>query len=149
VTTLIPLTNAEVKSLVEHWFFLLDVHADVREVLPLLVDSGLEMRLPEATLHNHEEFVSWYEGVIRVFFDEVHVMQSLQISLSEDRSAANIDLVVKWLAKRWSSPAARSEWLGFDVAQHWVVVRSPQTQKPVIRTYTVNTLTPMGGSVAL
>lgn len=147
--TLTPLTKAEVKSLVDQWYFLLDVHANVQELLSLLDDSGLEMRLPETTLHNNDEFVSWYEGVIRIFFDEVHILQSLKITVYPGRPEADIDLVVKWLAKRWKAPAPRSEWLGFDVAQHWEVVRSSQTQKPVIRRYIVKALTPMEGSVAL
>ncbi len=107
------------------------------------------MRFPEATLRGHQEFIPWYEGVTRIFFDEVHVMQSLQITPSEDGTRADVDLVVKWLAKRWRPPAASSEWLGFDASQRWVVVRSPQTQAPVVLTYIVDGLALIQGSVAL
>jgi len=148
-TMLAPLTEGEVKSLVDYWYFLLDLHAPVERVLPLLADDGLEMRLPEATLRGHQGFIPWYERVIRTFFDEVHVMQRLQIALSADGAHADVELVVKWLAKRWRQPAARSEWLGFDAAQRWVVVRSAQTQNPVILTYIVDALTPIEGSVSL
>jgi hypothetical protein len=148
-TILAPLTEGEVKSLVNYWYFLLDVHAPVEQVLPLLADNGLEMRFPEATLRGHKEFIPWYEGVIRIFFDEVHVMQRLQITPSADGARADVELVVKWLAKRWRAPAARSEWLGFDASQRWEVVRSPQTQSPVVLTYIVDALAPMAGSVAL
>jgi hypothetical protein len=146
---LAPLTEDEVKSLVNYWYFLLDVHAPVDQVLPLLADDGLEMQFPEATLRGKKEFIPWYEGVIRIFFDEVHVMQRLQITRSADGAGADVELVVKWLAKRWRPPAARSEWLGFDASQRWVVVRSPQTQNPIILTYIVDALAPMEGSVAL
>jgi hypothetical protein len=148
-TILAPLTEDEVKSLVNCWYFLLDVHAPVEQVLPLLADEGLEMRFPEATLRGHQEFIPWYEGVIRMFFDEVHVMQELQITPSADGARADVELVVKWLAKRWRPPAPTSEWLGFDATQRWVVVRSPQTQNPVVLTYIVEALAPMKGSVAL
>lgn len=149
MATLVPLAEAEVKKVIDHWFFLLDVHAHVRDVLPLLADADLEMQFPEATLHGQEEFISWYERVTRTFFDEIHVMQQYRIVPSKDGSWADVDIVVKWLAKRWQPPAAKSEWLGFDSSQRWVVVRSQQTRKPVIHTYIVNALTPLEGSATL
>lgn len=104
------------------------------------------MRFPEATLRGRQEFIPWYEGVIRTFFDEVHVMQELQITPSADGARADAALVVKWLAKRWRPPAPTSEWLGFDA---WVAVRSPQMQNSVVLNYIVEALAPMKGSVAL
>lgn len=147
------LNEAEVKALVDHWYFLLDVHADVQELLPLVADEGLEMVLPETapeiTVRGEGEFRSWYEGVIRIFFDELHVMQSLDITLAPDGTKADVQLVVKWLARRWPAPAPRSEWLGFDAFQRWEVVSSPHSSKPVIQRYIVDELRPLAGSAAL
>jgi hypothetical protein len=141
--TLTPLTESEVKQLVDDWYLKLDVHAPVEEFLPLLADKNLEMQLPETTLHGLDEFKTWYDGVIHTFFDEVHTMQALDITTASDQ--ANIQLVVRWEASRWHAPAPNSERLAFDAAQRWVVVRSPDTQQPAIITYIVDSLTPLPG----
>ena len=155
-----PLLESEVKQLVDTWYTKLDAHAPVEELLPLLADDGLEMKLPEVTLHGHAEFIQWYERVIRTFFDEIHTMKELHITLTgtpretdveiEGSSMqAQVRLVVNWQAHRWMPPAAKSEWLGFDASQRWVVQRLPHTGNPVVMTYTVEALTPMQGSVPL
>jgi hypothetical protein len=150
-----PLLESEVKQLVDTWYAKLDVHAPVEELLPLLADDGLEMKLPEVTLHGHAEFIQWYERVIRTFFDEIHTMKELHITLTrapretDIEMQAQVQLIVNWQAHRWRPPAAKSEWLGFDAEQRWVVQRLPTTGKPVVVTYTVDALTPMEGSVLL
>jgi hypothetical protein len=154
------LLESEVKQLVDTWYAKLDAHAPVEELLPLLADDGLEMKLPEVTLHGHAEFIQWYERVIRTFFDEIHTMKELHITLPEPPGEADVQvggssrqaqvqLVVNWQARRWNPPAAKSEWLGFDASQRWVVQRLPNSGNPVVVTYTVDALTPMQGSVPL
>lgn len=140
---LAPLTESQVKQLVDDWYLKLDVHATVEEFLPLLADENLEMQFPEGTLHGQDAFKTWYDGVIHTFFDEVHTMQALDITTASDH--ANVQLVVRWEASRWHAPAPKSERLAFDAAQTWVVKRSPETQKPVIVTYIVDSLTPLDG----
>jgi hypothetical protein len=136
------LTEAEVKQLVTDWYLKLDVHAPVAQMLPLL-DATLTMQLPETTLHGLDEFTAWYEGVIHIFFDEVHTLQDLKITTTDDR--ADVSLVVRWEASRWQAPAPNSERLAFDAAQRWTVVRSPNTHQPAIVTYIVDALTPLPG----
>jgi hypothetical protein len=145
--TLAPLTESEVKQLVDDWYSKLDIHAPVEEFLPMLADKNLEMQFPEGTLHSLDEFKTWYDRVTYTFFDEVHTMQVLNITPALDQ--ANIQLVVRWEAHRWHPPAPKSERLDFDAAQRWVVKRSPDTQKPVIVTYIVDSLTPQKGSASL
>jgi hypothetical protein len=151
MNTLTTLTESEVKQLVDDWYLKLDVHAPISEVLPLLVGETLEMQLPETTLHGLDGFQSWYDRVIHTFFDEVHTLQTLDITIDGDRAAypkgnrADVQLVVRWEASRWNAPAPKSERLAFDAAQRWVVVRSPQTQQPAIVTYIVDSLTPLPG----
>jgi hypothetical protein len=155
-----PLLETEVKQLVDTWYSKLDVHANVEELLALLADDRLEMTLPEVTLHGHAEFMQWYERVTRTFFDEIHIMKELHITLTEppgetdiegdgSSTQAQVQLVVNWQARRREPPAAKSEWLGFDAEQRWVVQRLPNTGKPGIVTYIVDALTPMEGSVSL
>jgi hypothetical protein len=151
MNTLTTLTESEVKQLVDDWYLKLDVHAPISEVLPLLVGETLEMQLPETTLHGLDGFRSWYDGVIHTFFDEVHTLQTLDITIDGDRqrpggaNRAYIHLIVRWEASRWNAPAPKSERLAFDADQRWVVGRSPDTQQPAIVTYIVDSLTPLPG----
>src|SRR5436309_2781732 len=103
---LAPLTDIEVRSLVERWFQKLDVHAPVEDLLEMVsADDRLEMHFPEAALHGKREFASWYEGVARKFFDEVHVLKELHVSLAAERATAQ--LVVNWQARTWNPPQPR------------------------------------------
>ena len=149
MSNLAPLTEAEVKKLVDDWYRKLDVHAPMIDVLPFLAETGLVMRFPEATLRSLAEFEGWYQGVIRIFFDEVHTMKELTITLSKDRSRADVKLVVYWEASRWKPPAARSERLMMDAEQTWTVARSATTGRAVITQYAVDELRPREGSVPL
>lgn len=151
MNTLTTLTESEVKQLVDDWYLKLDVHATIDEILPLLAGETLEMHLPETTLHGLDEFTAWYDRVINTFFDEVHTLQTLDITIDGDRKAypkgnrAYVHLVVRWEASRWNAPVPKSERLAFDADQRWVVERSPQTQQPAIVTYIVDSLTPLPG----
>lgn len=140
---LASVTESEVRQFVNDWYQKLDVHAPISEILPLLAGENLEMQLPETTLHGLDEFNSWYDRIIHTFFDEVHTLQTLDITTTRDR--AEVQLVVRWEASRWKAPAPKSERLAFDAAQRWVVTRSPITQEPVIVTYIVDSLTPLPG----
>ena len=142
-----PLSVEEVRGLARDWYLKLDVHAPMVELLPMLLDKGMEMRFPEGILKGWAEFEGWYQGVTRIFFDEVHELKEVNVTISGD--TANVKVVVNWQARRWKPPAAKSEWLGFDAYQTWEVKRSRETQKPVIATYIVDELRPMKGSVAL
>lgn len=143
MTTLIRISEAEVRQLVTDWFIKLDIHAPLEEMLPLLTNKNLEMQLPEATLHGLDEFKAWYNDVLYTFFDEVHTMQSLDIATTSEQ--AEVQFVVRWEASRWNAPAANSERLAFDAAQRWIIKRSPDTQNLVISTYIVDALTPLEG----
>ena len=144
-----PLTKQEVETMVIDWYKALDVHKAQYHTQQYVSEGELEMVFPEATLHSIEEFELWLQGVYRIFFDEVHTMQSLDVKLSPDGSQADVKLVVRWEASRWNPPAANSERLKMDAYQTWVVKRSPTSGKPVITRYVVDELKPLPGSVPL
>ena len=144
---LAPLTEAEARQFVDDWFQRLDVHDPSEEVLPLVADEDVQMKFPEATLYGKDEFKNWYEGVIRIFFDEVHTLQRLNIKTGANQ--ATVDLILQWEASRWNAPAAKSERLAFTAVQTWILERSPITQKAVITRYIVNELIPLPGYPAL
>lgn len=141
------LTGQEIADLADRWYKALDVHAPLEELLGMLADDGLEMVFPEETARGHAGFAQWYERVTRIFFDEVHTLTKVEPRIEDGK--ADVEVVVNWQAKVWNPPAPKSEWLGFDAFQTWVVERSPETGRPVIARYVVDRLDPMPGSSGL
>jgi hypothetical protein len=138
MSALAPLTDAELKKFAGDWYLKLDVHAPMIEVLPMLATDGLEMKFPEATLKGLADFESWYQGVIRIFFDEVHNVKEVKSTINGDK--ADVKVVVGWEASVWKPPAAKSARIILDAYQTWAVKRSAATGKPVITRYTVDEL---------
>lgn len=140
-------TETAIQTMVADWYQALDRHDDLEDVLPYLVDDGLEMRFPETTSRGHAGFADWYKAVTNRFFDEVHTVTSVEVSnLTPER--ADVKVVVNWQATIWNPPARSSQWLGFDAYQTWEVVPGPDGA-PQIKTYIVDALEPMPGSASL
>ena len=142
-----PLSESEIRDLAEVWYRKLDVHAPLVEVLPMLAEDDLEMVFPEATLQGLAGFEGWFERVIRIFFDEVHKLKEVSVTLKGD--TADVHVVVEWQASVWNPPAAYSARIMCDADQSWVVKRSPKTGKAVITRYVVNSLSYHEGSAKL
>lgn len=148
MTQTIPLAQVQVRQLVDDWYRGLDEHAPTEQLLSMLADSGLEMRMPEITLRGADDFRSWYENtIINRFFDEVHELVSLDITIDGER--ADVRLVTHWQARQWNPPAPRSERIDYNATQSWVVGCSARDARPVIVTYSVDEFVPNAGSVVL
>jgi len=147
MNNLAPLTTAEVQQIAKDWYLKLDVHAPMVDLLPMLVEEGLEMKFPEATLRTLAEFESWYQGVIRIFFDEVHQVKKCDVTMTGD--VAKADIIVQWEASVWHPPADKSHRIKLDAYQTWTVKRSSETGQPVIVTYSVDELKYHEGSARL
>lgn len=146
MSTTVAITNREVEELARDWYRKLDVHAPLAEYQPMLADE-VAMVFPEATLTGWDGFSGWYEGVIRIFFDEVHTVKSVTV---QPRGAeAEVKVVVRWEASVWKPPAATSERIVLDAYQTWVVARSPRTSRVVITRYVVDSLDYAPGSAQL
>jgi len=148
-TNRMALARAQIESFAEDWYRKLDEHVPVEDLLPML-DAQMEFQIPEGVLRGHDGFRELYQGErgwTRSFFDEVHTLVRVAPSWSGEQ--AIVEVVVNWQARRWQPPAARSQWIGFDAYQQWVMVRSATTQRPVILRYIVNELRPMPGSPTL
>jgi hypothetical protein len=141
------LTQREVWAFAADWYRKLDEHVPAAEIVPMVADAGLEFYLPEGVLRGRDAFRQWYEGVITLFFDEVHTLRSVGVASLGD--GAECKVVVNWQARRWRPPAPRSEWIGFDAYQTWQMVRSPAGGQPLITRYVVDELRPMPGSPPL
>lgn len=147
------LRREEIEVFAADWYRRLDEHVAAAEMVALVVGEGLEFVVPEATLRSRGEFGDWYAGggghpgVINLFFDEVHTLSRLQASC--EGPVAEVEVALNWQGRRWTKPAPRSQWFGFDVFQRWRVIRSPETGGPVIARYVVDDLQPMAGSPPL
>jgi ketosteroid isomerase-like protein len=141
------LTESELREFVKSWFGHLDAHDPVEQLLPLLADDELVMKLPEVTSRGHSGFSDWYEKVTHLFFDEEHTVEDVAVDVSADPATVRLNLI--WRARVWRSPAARSESLGFHSGQTWALRRSPVTGGPMIVLYSVDSFTPLAGSPSL
>jgi hypothetical protein len=141
------LTAQAIRKMAIEWYRKLDVHAPMVEILPMLADKGLKMKFPEATLSGQDAFEGWYQGVIRIFFDEVHKVKSVKSVIRGTR--AKVKIVVRWEASRWRPPAACSDRIVCDAYQTWEVRLSRKTGKPEVATYVVDRLKFARGSARL
>jgi hypothetical protein len=154
-------SELDVRAFVYEWYRKLDAHADVKQYVPLLSDSELEMVFPEATLRDVEAFSAWYcgkpakfslPGVTNIFFDEMHELKRVDVSITGTDTASTwqaiVLIVVKWEAHRWTPPKAKSEYLGFDAWQRWVL-KIGQGGAMVVTQYVVDKLEKLEGSADL
>ena len=132
------LTHLEISKLVTAWYKKLDVHAPMVDILPMLSDEGLYMVFPEATLEGLANFESWYQGVIRIFFDEVHKVKKVASVIKKEK--AKVKIIVHWEASKWNPPARFSDRIKVDAYQSWEVRRSARTGRVVVTKYIVEKL---------
>jgi hypothetical protein len=137
VSELPPLTEQEVRDFAVIWYQMLDQHAPLEEYRALLADRA-ELRFPGYTLHGWEGFQWWYLRVITEFFDESHLLKKLEVVSTPEQT--RVKVLVNWQTRTWDCPAARSQRIAFDAHQSWVLKRSPQTGKPMIVHYSVDSL---------
>lgn len=142
-----PLTKQEITEMAKAWYNYLDVHAPMVDFIDFLSTDELRMVFPEATLNGLASFEAWYQGVIRIFFDEVHNVKLVEPEINGD--SAIVKIVVQWEASKWSPPARYSDRIKLDAYQTWTVQRSKKTGKPVITEYTVDELKYHEGSARL
>ena len=141
------LKASEIKAFAKDWYRKLDVHAPMVDILPMLAVRGLKMKFPEATLKGQAAFEAWYQGVIRIFFDEVHKVTLVKPTIKG--STAKVKIVVRWEASRWNPPAADSDRIVLDAYQTWKVRRSRTTGALEITEYIVDRIKYVKGSAKL
>jgi len=141
-----PLTEEEVKAFMERWYLeLLDKHAPSAE-LEACVAEDAEMRFPEVTVYGIDAFRDWYDRIVSTFFDEVHEITRNDVTIAPDGQSAEVKIDLRWEAKVWVPPAAKSQWIGFNAGQTHEVRRSSKTGEPMIQVYGVDTFVAMEGS---
>ncbi len=120
-----PLTDANINDFVAAWYRALDFHVPLAEAYAFLADKGLKVDFPGPTgkIRDLESFTRWYqgkdEGVVNIFFDENHYVQTVEARIEGDE--AEVDIVVGWQASWWTAPEAKSKRVSMDATQQWTV----------------------------
>jgi hypothetical protein len=131
--------DSEVKQFMRDWFGKHDIHPPVEELLPLVADENLIMKMPEGSFLGHEGFKQWYAGV-KKFVDQSHEINGLEIKTNQNH--ATVKVIVRWARSVIDDFGKASDEAGFYVAQTWELERSQQTQKLQIVTYQVDYFLP-------
>jgi hypothetical protein len=126
------------ETLAHRWYAALDTHEPTQTLVDMLDKTDLKMVFPEATLSGVEGFVGWYEGVIRIFFDEVHKVESVKLG-AEKNGRTEVEVAVHWEASRWNAPAAKSDRILLTAFQTWEVTFN-ETGEAKVAKYTVDRL---------
>jgi len=148
------ITQAEVQEFADIWYKKLDVHAPLEDFRPMIAPEGFRMIVPEATLVGWNKFSDWYiggndlPGVINIFFDEVHELKSV-VTTPTQNETATVKVVVKWQASAWNAPDPKSKRIVLDAYQTWEMIRSSQSGRLCILTYTVDEMKLYEGSASL
>lgn len=133
-----PLEAGEVERFAADWFQRLNRHADLAEMLPLIVDQGLEMVFPERTLRSTADFSDWYAGVGRAYRDQDHTVNRVRVA--PGAAGTDVEVSVTWRAVA----TADGSRIAANAEQSWRLVRSQATGEPAIQTYRVRTFQPIG-----
>ena len=116
------LRRDEIEAFAADWYHKLDEHVPAADIMPLVLDQGLEFVVPEATLRSRREFGDWYAGggdhpgVINLFFDEVHTLSLVEAS--SEGPDAEVKVVVNWQGRRWTAPAPAASGSGSTPSRH-------------------------------
>jgi hypothetical protein len=140
------LTQESIENAAKVWYRKLDVHAPQEELLPLIIDQGLEMVFPESTVYGHEGFLGWYQRVIGIFFDEIHTVKVVDPDINGD--TASVKVVVQWEASVWNAPEPYSKRISCDAYQTWEV-KSDGAGGVLVTKYVVDDIKYHEGSATL
>lgn len=135
------------ETLAKNWYSALDTHEPTQTLVDMLDPSDLKMVFPEATLSGVDGFIGWYEGVIRIFFDEVHKVESVTLG-AETNGRTEAKVAVHWEASRWNAPAAKSDRIMLVAYQTWDVTFTATGEAKVAK-YTVDRLEYLPNSAKL
>ncbi len=127
-------SNETIEKFVQEWFDLLNGHAPVDQLLPLVSNSDLEMVFPERTLRNHTDVREWYDVVGKTYTNQQHIIEELHSD--EKANNTEVSLKVVWKAEQKSDGSP----LAFRATQSWLLKKSPETDRPLIVKYYVQSL---------
>lgn len=128
-----------VRAFVYDWFALFDQNAPVDQFLDRLSADDLKIQFPERTLTSHEDFRSWYDGILTTYSQATHDINSLTVS-PIDATSWNVDLVVLWQAIPFSGESVK-----FLAHQVWRIEENAEG-KLQIKSYVVEAAPPLAAA---
>jgi hypothetical protein len=143
----VPFSHDQIHDFAVRWFRALDRHVPIEEMKKFLAVDALQVIVPEGTFRGLNGFQQWYGRILNLFFDGEHTLKELTLSGVDD-GAQSIQVVVSYKCRTWSPPNAKSEVLGFDSYEAWLL-RSGTTGQPEILRYTVERVHYNPGSAKL
>lgn len=117
-----PITQDQIERFVAAWYLALDQHDPIQTCYAMLADRDLNVQFPDGDIRDLASFKTWYDRVTNLFFDENHVVQSVESDIKGD--GAELIVTVGWQASWWVPPAAKSKRVSMDATQKWKVRRS-------------------------
>jgi hypothetical protein len=117
-----PITQDQIERFVAAWYLALDQHDPIQTCYAMLADRDLNVQFPDGDIRDLAGFKTWYDRVTNLFFDENHVVQSVESDIKGD--GAELIVTVGWQASWWLPPAAKSKRVSMDATQKWKVRRS-------------------------
>ena len=130
------LTKLEIYKFILEWFDLITNQKIVDELIERLDENGFELKFPETTITDVEEFKNWYKTVKNQYFNQVHNVKNIDIEISKNQ--ADIILTLNWEAHSRDVENPYSKKINCDVIQSWVIAKNKKTNKPIIKKYIVN-----------
>ncbi len=105
-----------IMSLVRDWFWSITEQKSENTLLQMLA-GDFELIFPDSTLRSVDEFKHWYTEIKATFFNQQHLIRSLDIQLDGD--IAHLSIWVNWLAEQRALGQPQSQQLNFDALQRW------------------------------
>jgi hypothetical protein len=118
------LTEAMVRNVILTWYSSTNEHRPVEDFETMLSDD-VRMSYPNQPepIVGRAAFRKWYAGVLNVYFDETHELESCHIRIDENRAEAIV--IVRWEARSWPVGAARSKYEATLTRQRFEFERIP------------------------
>lgn len=132
------LTEAMVQNVVLTWYTSTNDHRPVEDFETMLSED-VQMRYPNRPepFLGRSAFRIWYAGVLKLYFDETHEVESWDIKVEGSKAVAVV--VVRWEARSWVEGAARSKYEAFLSRQRFEMDRSTEDGRVYIRKKIVET----------
>lgn len=107
---------------VQNWFHALSTHRSADDLLPYVVDNGLEMVLPEVTLHGKGDVRTWFAADADVYSDQSHTVE--EVVRTDTAHCTALAVTVLWQARQSTDGAL----INSRTHQSWELVEGPSPQ---------------------
>jgi len=135
------LTEENIKNMVLNWYNGTNEHVP-SECLEAMLAEDVHMSYPNSPepIIGVAAFRAWYKDVLQKYFDEIHVVERLDIILHGQTAEATV--IVRWETRSWESGHAKSKYEAHLSRQKFVIARCPDSGRIYIKEKHVLTFEP-------